>query len=51
MSEVPLYLALRQHRAATTDEPRPATLAVTQGQIASPSPTDAIRFWWHLYRS
>ena len=24
---------------------------VTQGQILSQSPTDATRFWWHLYGS
>ena len=30
--------------------PRP-TLEVTQGQILSQSPTDATRFWWHLYGS
>jgi len=23
----------------------------TQGQILSQSPTDATRFWWHLYGS
>jgi len=28
-----------------------ATLEVTQGQILSQSPTDATRFWWHLYGS
>jgi len=27
------------------------TLEVTQGQILSQSPTDATRFWWHLYGS
>jgi len=26
-------------------------LEVTQGQILSQSPTDATRFWWHLYGS
>jgi len=26
-----------------------ATLEATQGQIVSQSPTDATRFWWHLY--
>ena len=28
-----------------------STLEVTQGQILSQSPTDATRFWWHLYGS
>jgi len=28
-----------------------ATLEATQGQILSQSPTDATRFWWHLYGS
>ena len=28
-----------------------STLEVTQGQIFSPSPTDATRFCWHLYGS
>jgi len=32
-------------------QPRYATLEVTQGQILSQSPTDATRFWWHLYGS
>ena len=27
------------------------TLEETQGQILSQSPTDATRFWWHLYGS
>ena len=27
------------------------TLEATQGQILSQSPTDATRFWWHLYGS
>ena len=27
------------------------TLEVTQGQILTQSPTDATRFWWHLYGS
>ena len=27
------------------------TLQATQGQILSQSPTDATRFWWHLYGS
>ena len=27
------------------------TLEATQGPILSQSPTDAIRFWWHLYGS
>jgi len=26
-----------------------STLEATQGQILSQSPTDATRFWWHLY--
>ena len=26
-------------------------LEITQGQILRQSPTDATRFWWHLYRS
>ena len=30
---------------------RTSTLKVTQGQILSQSPTDATRFWWHLYGS
>jgi len=29
----------------------PPTLEATQGQILSQSPTDATRFWWHLYGS
>ena len=29
----------------------PPTLEVTQGQMLSQSPTDATRFWWHLYGS
>ena len=28
-----------------------AALEATQGQILSQSPTDATRFWWHLYGS
>ena len=28
-----------------------ATLEATHGQILSQSPTDATRFWWHLYGS
>ena len=28
-----------------------ATLDVPQGQILSQYPTDATRFWWHLYGS
>jgi len=28
-----------------------STLEATQGQILSQSPTDASRFWWHLYGS
>jgi len=28
-----------------------ATLEATQGQILSQSPTDATRFWWHMYGS
>ena len=28
-----------------------STLEVTSGQISSQSPTDATRFWWHLYGS
>ena len=31
--------------------PLHTTLEVTQGQILSQSPTDATRFWWHLYGS
>jgi len=27
------------------------TLEATQGQILNQSPTDATRFWWHLYGS
>ena len=27
------------------------TLEATQGQILGQSPTDATRFWWHLYES
>jgi len=27
------------------------TLEATQGKISSQSPTDATRFWWHLYGS
>jgi len=30
---------------------RVPTMEVTQGQIGSQSPTDAARFWWHLYSS
>ena len=29
----------------------PSTLEATQGKIFSQSPTDATRFWWHLYGS
>ena len=28
-----------------------AALEATQGKILSQSPTDATRFWWHLYGS
>ena len=28
-----------------------STLEATQGQILIQSPTDATRFWWHLYGS
>ena len=28
-----------------------STLEATHGQILSQSPTDATRFWWHLYGS
>ena len=30
---------------------RETTQEATQGQILSQSPTDATRFWWHLYGS
>ena len=30
---------------------RRSTLEVSHGQILSQSPTDATRFWWHLYGS
>ena len=30
---------------------RPPTQEATQGQILSQYPTDATRFWWHLYGS
>jgi len=29
----------------------PVSLEATQGQILTQSPTDATRFWWHLYGS
>jgi len=29
---------------------RSATLEATQGQILSQAPTDATRFWWHLWK-
>ena len=28
-----------------------STLEATQGKILSQSPTDATRFWWHLFGS
>ena len=39
-----------QVRANAPPSPN-ATLEATQKQILSPSPTDATRFWWHLYGS
>ena len=38
---------IRAHQFA---EPK-STLETTQGQILSQAPTDATRFWWHLYGS
>ena len=40
-------LRVREHPRHTHH--LPATLEATQGQILSQSPTDASRFWWHLY--
>jgi len=36
------------HKAICTDD---TTLGVTQGGVLSQSPTDATRFWWHLFGS
>jgi len=43
-----------QHGVTEMQVPAPLgpahpTLEATQGQILSQSPTDATRFWWHLY--
>ena len=44
-------LTYAQQVATLHSAPPPATLEATQGQILSQSPTDATRFWWHLYGS
>jgi len=39
----------RCHPALASTSHSISTLEVTQGQILSQSPTDATRFWWHMY--
>ena len=38
-----------RHRGWASSRSPLTTLEATQGQILSQSPTDATRFWWHLY--
>ena len=44
----PMQTSMVTCAASVTQVP---TLEATQGQIFSQSPTEAIRFWWHLYGS